>query len=542
MLVVGNLTLGDPPTWTTVVGVSSQPSSPAVQTTTDPAQAAPHLTGPAGPIGFDRERYIELQSRHIQERRERIGGKLYLEMGGKLFDDLHASRVLPGFTPDNKIAMLERLKDELEILVCINAKDLERQKVRADLGIPYEEDVLRLVDVFRERGFLVEHVVMTQLEESNHVAQAFGERLTRLGLKVARHQVIPGYPQDTERIVSEDGFGRNEYSQTSRDLIVVTAPGPGSGKLATCLSQVYHEHQRGIAAGYAKFETFPIWNLPLEHPVNLAYEAATADLDDVNLIDPFHLSAYGTQATSYNRDVEVFPLLKALLIQLTGSSPYESPTDMGVNLAGNCIVDDEVCRAASRQEIIRRYYKALVEERENELDADASERVALVMSKAGCRTEDRAVVGPALEVEERTGEPGSAIELADGSIVTGKTSALLGCSAAMVLNALKQLAGIDDDVHLLSPESIEPIQTLKTEHLGSRNPRLHTDEVLIALSVSAGSNDDARRALGQLANLRGCDVHTTTILGPVDEGIFRSLGVLVTSEPKFQRKALYRKK
>ena len=525
-----------------MVGVSSQPSSPAVQTTTDPAEAAPHLTGPARPIGFDRERYIGLQSRHIHERREQIGGKLYLEMGGKLFDDFHASRVLPGFTPDNKIAMLERLADELEIMVCINAKDLERQKVRADLGIPYEEDVLRLVDVFRERGFLVEHVVMTQLEESNHVAHAFGERLTRLGLKVARHRVIPGYPQDTARIVSEEGFGQNEYSETTRDLIVVTAPGPGSGKLATCLSQIYHDHQRGVASGYAKFETFPIWNLPLEHPVNLAYEAATADLDDVNLIDPFHLSAYGEQATNYNRDVEVFPLLKALLIQLTGSSPYESPTDMGVNLVGRCIVDDEVCQDASRQEIIRRYYKALVEERESERDADASERIAIVMAKAECTPEDRAVVGPAVAVEERTGEPGSAMELADGRIVTGKTTELLGCSAAMVLNALKQLAGIDDDVHLLSPESIEPIQTLKTAHLGSRNPRLHTDEVLIALSVSASTNDDARRALGQLANLRGCDVHTTTILGPVDEGIFRSLGVLVTSEPRYQRKALYRKR
>lgn len=543
MLVVGNLTLGDPPTWTTVVGVSSQPSSPAAQTPTDPAaEAAPHLAGPSRPIGFDRQHYIELQSQHIHERREQIGGKLYLEMGGKLFDDLHASRVLPGFTPDNKIAMLERLTDELEIMVCINARDLERQKVRADLGIPYEEDVLRLVDVFRERGFLVEHVVMTQLEESNHVAHAFGERLTRLGLKVARHRVIPGYPQDTARIVSEEGFGQNEYSQTTRDLIVVTAPGPGSGKLATCLSQIYHDHQRGVASGYAKFETFPLWNLPLEHPVNLAYEAATADLDDVNLIDPFHLSAYGEQATNYNRDVEVFPLLKALLIQLTGSSPYESPTDMGVNLAGRCIVDDEVCREASRQEIIRRYYKALVEERESERDPDVSERIAIVMAKAGCTPEDRAVVGPAMAVEERTGEPGSAMELADGRIVTGKTTELLGCSAAMVLNALKQLAGIDDDVHLLSPESIEPIQTLKTQHLGSRNPRLHTDEVLIALSVSASTNDDARRALGQLANLRGCDVHTTTILGPVDEGIFRSLGVLVTSEPRYQRKALYRKR
>ncbi|MGO2048167.1 MAG: DUF1846 domain-containing protein, partial [Brachybacterium tyrofermentans] len=436
-----------------------------------------------------------------------------------------------GFTPDNKIAMLERLKDELEILVCLNAKDLERQKVRADLGITYEDDVLRLIDVFREHGFLVENVVLTQLEQSNHVAHAFIERLQRLGLKVARHGVIPGYPQDTARIVSEQGLGANEYSTTQRDLIVVTAPGPGSGKLATCLSQIYHDHARGIPAGYAKFETFPIWNLPLEHPVNLAYESATADLDDINLIDPFHLAAYGKQVTSYNRDVEVFPLLRTLLEKLTGASPYASPTDMGVNMAGNCIVDDEVCREASRQEIIRRYYKAAVDERINDHDDVVSQRVAMVMSKAGCRVEDRSVVGPALAIEEATEEPGSALQLHDGTIITGKTSPLLGCSAAMVLNALKHLAGIDDTVHLLSPSSIEPIQTLKTEHLGSRNPRLHTDEVLIALSVSASSDEHARRALDELRNLSGCDVHTTTILGTVDEDIFRNLGIFVTSEP-----------
>ncbi|MGO1885543.1 MAG: DUF1846 domain-containing protein [Citricoccus sp.] len=499
-------------------------------------------TAPARPVGFDRGRYVDLQSRHIAERRQEIGGKLYLEMGGKLFDDHHASRVMPGFTPDNKIAMLERIKDELEILICLNAKDLERQKVRADLGIPYEEDVLRLVDVFRERGFLVQHVVLTQLEDSNQVALAFAERLDRLGLTVARHRVIPGYPQDTHRIVSEEGFGLNEFAETTRDVVVVTAPGPGSGKLATCLSQVYHEHARGTAAGYAKFETFPIWNLPLDHPVNLAYEAATADLDDINLIDPFHLAAYGEQVTSYNRDVEVFPLLQALLTQLTGSSPYASPTDMGVNLAGSCVVDDHVCREAARQEIVRRYYKALVDERINDAEADVSERVAMVMSRAGCTPGDRAVVAPALAVEERTGEPASAIELADGTIVTGKTSDLLGCSAAMLLNALKVLAGLDDEIHLLSPTSIEPIQTLKTEHLGSQNPRLHTDEVLIALSVSAASDPNARRAVDELQNLSGCDVHTTTILGTVDEGIFRSLGALVTSEPRFQRKALYRKR
>jgi uncharacterized protein (UPF0371 family) len=496
----------------------------------------PHRTG------FDRERYIALQSRQIKERRASIGGKLYLEMGGKLFDDMHASRVLPGFTPDNKIAMLENLKDELEILVCINAKDLERQKVRADLGIPYEEDALRLIDIFRERGFLVEHVVLTQFEDSNTMAQALRDRLERWGLKVARHHVIPGYPSDTGRIVSDEGFGRNEYSETTRDLIVVTAPGPGSGKLATCLSQVYHDHRRGVTAGYAKFETFPIWDLSLEHPVNLAYEAATVDLDDINVIDPFHLAAYGEQATSYNRDVEVFPLLKTMLEKLNGTSPYRSPTDMGVNMVGSCISDDEVCREAANQEIIRRYYKALVEERRDELDDTLSQRVAMVMSKAGTSIAERRVVAAALEVETETGAPASALELADGTLITGKTSELLGCSAAMLLNALKHLAGIDREIDLLSPSSIEPIQTLKTEHLGSRNPRLHTDEVLIALSVSGASSQDARTALRELRNLRRCDAHTTTILGSVDEGIFRNLGILVTSEPKYQRKALYRKR
>ena len=494
-------------------------------------------------IGFDREKYIELQSKHIHARREEIGGKLYLEMGGKLFDDMHASRVLPGFTPDNKIAMLERIKEDVEILICINAKDISRQKVRADLGILYEDDLLRLVDVFRSRGFLVENIVMTQLEEGNSQAEAFIEKAERLGLKVARHRVIPGYPTNTDLIVSEEGFGRNEFAETSRDLVVVTAPGPGSGKLATALSQVYHEHQRGNNAGYAKFETFPIWNLPLEHPVNLAYEAATVDLNDSNIIDHFHLSAHGESTVNYNRDVEAFPLLRTLLEKLTGTTPYQSPTDMGVNMAGFCITDDAVCRAAAQQEIIRRYFKAQVEEARAGLGTEQSERAAVIMAKAGIKVEDRPVVAPARQRAEETGEPASAVQLHDGTIITGRTAPLLGCSAAMLLNALKHLAGIDDDIHLLSPESIEPIQTLKTKHLGSKNPRLHTDEVLIALSVSAAKDDNARKALEQIKELAGCDVHTTTILGSVDEGIFRNLGVLVTSDPVFARKkALYQKR
>lgn len=494
-------------------------------------------------LGFDREKYIQLQSEHISARRRDIGGKLYLEMGGKLFDDMHASRVLPGFTPDNKIAMLEHIRDEVEILICINAKDIARQKVRADLGILYEDDLLRLVDVFRERGFLVNNVVMTQLEDGNGPAEAFIDKLERLGLKVARHHIIPGYPTDTDLIVSEEGLGRNEFAETTRDLVVVTAPGPGSGKLATALSQIYHEHQRGVQAGYAKFETFPIWNLPLEHPVNLAYEAATVDLNDSNIIDHFHLSAYGESTVNYNRDVEAFPLLKSLLERLTGQTPYQSPTDMGVNMAGLCITDDAVCCAASQQEIIRRYFKALVEEAREGLDSIQSDRAAVIMAKAGIRVEDRPVVEPARRRAQETGDPASALELADGTIITGRTSGLLGCSAAMLLNALKHLAGIDDEIHLLSPEAIEPIQTLKTKHLGSRNPRLHTDEVLIALSTSAAKDANARRALEHIKELTGCDVHTTTILGSVDEGIFRNLGVLVTSDPVFARKkGLYHKR
>lgn len=493
-------------------------------------------------VGFDSAKYVDLQSQHIEERRAHIGGTLYLEMGGKLFDDFHASRVLPGFTPDNKITMLERIKDDVEFVIVINAKDLERQRMRKDLGITYEQDVLRLVDVFRERGFLVENIVLTQMTDDNSLAKSFRSRLQRLGFKVSRHRIIKGYPANPEYVVSKDGFGKNEYVETTKNVVVVTAPGSGSGKLATCLSQLYHDHERGIPSGYAKFETFPVWNLPLDHPVNLAYEAATADLDDVNMIDHYHLAAYGEMTVNYNRDLEVFPLLAQLLREILGESPYKSPTDMGVNLVGTCISDDEVCRDAARQEVIRRYYKAAVAEHRDGLDPLESGRVAIVMGKLGIDTRYRRPVEPALQVEKKTRAPGAAIELADGRIITGKTSELLGCSSAMLLNALKALAGIDDKVHILSPDSIKPIQDLKTKHLGSRNPRLHTDEVLIALSVSAGSDERAQRALAELKNLGGCDVHTTSILGPVDEDIFRNLGVHVTSEPVYQVKKLYRKR
>lgn len=493
-------------------------------------------------IGFDRDTYLRLQSQHIAQRRADFGGKLYLEFGGKLIDDMHASRVLPGFTPDNKVVMLKELADDVEIIVAVNAKDFQRRKVRADLGTTYDDEVLRHIDEFRDYGLYVGSVVITQWTDDNREAKSVKQKFERLGITVYRHFPIPGYPNDVARIVSDEGYGANEYIETTHDLIVVTAPGPGSGKMATCLSQLYHDHKRGIRSGYAKWETFPIWNLPLDHPVNIAYEAATADLDDVNMIDPFHLEAHGEKTVNYNRDVEIFPVLQRLFTQILGESPYQSPTDMGVNMAGKSICDDDACREASKQEVIRRYYKALVTEKKELSEPVQSERIALLMSKLSITPSNRSVVPPTLALAKSTGAPAAAIELADGQIVTGKTSALLGCSSAMLLNALKILAGIDSEVDLLSPDAITPIQTLKTQHLGSANPRLHTDEVLIALAVSASTDGNARRALECLGELKGCDVHTSTILGSVDEGIFRSLGVQVTNEPVYATKSLYRKK
>lgn len=496
----------------------------------------------ATPIGFDREKYLALQTEHIEARRRQFGGKLYLEFGGKLFDDMHASRVLPGFLPDNKILMLESLKDEAEVVVVVSAKDLDSQKKRGDLGITYDADALRLIDVFRSYGLLVNSVVITQIADGDRSARNFRRRLQRLGLKVYRHYAIPGYPHDIARIVDENGYGRNEYVETTRNLVVVTAPGPGSGKMAVCLSQLYHDNQREIRSGYAKFETFPIWDLPLDHPVNVAYEAATADLDDVNMIDPYHLAAYGERAVNYNRDVEIFPVLNVLFSQIGGVSPYRSPTDMGVNMVGACISDDQVCREASRQEIIRRYFKTRVAEVAEQQETNVSDHIALLMGQVGVTVHDRPVVDPALALAKKTGAPTAAIQLPDGKVVCGKTSALLGSSSAMLLNALKQLAGIEPEVDLLDAATIHPIQTLKTEYLGSQNPRLHTDEVLIALAVAATTDPNAAAAMEQLGQLRGLDVHTSVILGSVDEGIFRSLGVQVTSEPVFQSKNLYRKR
>lgn len=484
-------------------------------------------------IGFDNDKYLQMQSSHIRERISKFGGKLYLEFGGKLFDDYHASRVLPGFQPDSKLRMLLQLKDQVEVVIVINSGDIEKNKLRGDLGITYDVDVLRLIDVFRNCGLYVGSVVLTCFQ-GQPVAEAFQKRLEALGVRVYRHYPIEGYPSNIAKIVSDEGYGRNEYIETSRELIVVTAPGPGSGKMATCLSQLYHEHKRGIQAGYAKFETFPIWNLPLNHPVNLAYEAATADLNDVNMIDPFHLEAYGETTVNYNRDVEIFPVLTAMFEKIVDECPYKSPTDMGVNMAGNCIIDDEVCREASRQEIVRRYYTALCGQRQGTVQEDEVYKLELLMKKAGVSVSDRAVVAPALQRAEETGAPAAAMQLPDGRIVTGRTTDLLGPCSAVLLNALKTLAGISDEIHLLSPVIIEPIQHLKVEHLGNRNPRLHTDEILIALSICAATNPTAKLAMEQLNSLRGSEVHSSVILSQVDEKVFRRLGVNITCEPRYE--------
>ena len=489
-------------------------------------------------IGFDNDKYLKMQSEHIQERIDSFGGKLYLEFGGKLFDDFHASRVLPGFKPDSKINMLVKLKEDAEIIIAINAGDIEKNKVRGDLGITYDMDVLRLIDAFRGYGLFVGGVVMTQYAEQP-AAVAYTKKLEGLGINVYHHYKIPGYPANISLIVSDDGFGRNDYIETTHRLVVVTAPGPGSGKMATCLSQLYHDNKRGIKSGYAKFETFPIWNLPLKHPVNMAYEAATADLNDVNMIDPYHLEAYGKTTVNYNRDVEVFPVLNAMFKSILGESPYKSPTDMGVNMAGNCIVDDGVCTSASREEIIRRYYAALCNRRAgNGSDAEVL-KIELIMEQSGISIAARKVVGAANLKAELTGAPAAAAELHDGTVITGKTSSLLGASSALLLNCVKKLAGIPDEVELISPSIIEPVQKLKTGVLGNHNPRLHTDELLIALSICAVTDPTAAKALEVLPQLRGCEVHSSVMLSEVDKNVFRKLGINLTCEPKYQTQKLF---
>ena len=488
-------------------------------------------------IGFDNDKYIKMQSEKIEERIAQFGGKLYLEFGGKIFDDFHASRVLPKFEPDSKIRMLEKLKDDAEVIIAINSGDIEKNKVRGDLGITYDMDLLRLIDAFSGYGIYVSSVILTQFEGQSR-ALAYQKKLEKLGLKVYKHYHIEGYPSNIPLIVSDEGYGKNDYVETTRPLVVVTAPGPGSGKMAVCLSQLYHENKRGIKAGYAKFETFPIWNIPLKHPVNLAYEAATADLNDVNMIDPFHLEAYGKTTINYNRDVEIFPVLNTIFQKIMGESPYKSPTDMGVNMVGNCIVDDEAVCAAARAEIVRRYYHALCQVRKGNAEPEQVYKLELLMEQAHVSTKDRPVAAAAVEKAQETGGPAVAIELMDGTIVTGKTTSLLGASAVMLLNALKHLAKLPD-IRLLSPMIIEPIQNLKTKHLGHTNPRLHTDEVLVALSICALTDYNAKIAMEQLANLRGCEVHSSVLLSQVDIDVFRRLGVNLTSEPNYQTKKLY---
>ena len=484
-------------------------------------------------IGFDNKKYLSMQSEKIQERIDAFGDKLYLEFGGKLFDDYHASRVLPGFEPDSKIKMLLKLRAIAEILVVISANDIVKNKYRSDLGITYDADVIRLIDIFKSKGLYVGSVVVNMYQPQPAV-DGFIKRLQNLGIAVYKHYAIEGYPSDVQKIVSDEGYGRNEYVPTSRRLVVVTAPGPGSGKMATCLSQLYHENLRGVKAGYAKFETFPIWNIPLSHPVNVAYEAATADLNDVNMIDPYHVEAYNTLAVNYNRDVEIFPVVSAMLEKILGYSPYKSPTDMGVNMAGNCIIDDEVCRRASKDEIIRRYYAALCDAKKGRTSKEVVGKLELMMSKSGISTDDRKAVAPALAKAEATGEPATALELNDGRIVTGKTGALLGASAACLLNALKALGGINDDIELISPTIIEPLQRLKVKHMGSVNPRLHTDEVLMALSICAVNDPKAKKAVSQLDKLKNCELHSTVMLAHPDEKTLKALGIRVTCEPERQ--------
>ena len=484
-------------------------------------------------IGFDNDKYLQMQSEHIKERICQFDNKLYLEFGGKLFDDYHAARVLPGFQPDSKMRMLMQLSDQAEIVIVISADDIEKNKIRGDLGITYDADVLRLMSIFKEHGLYVGSVVITKFN-GQEGATLFKNRLEKLGIKVYRHYMISGYPSNIPYIVSENGYGKNDYIETTRPLVVVTAPGPGSGKMAVCLSQLYHEYKRGICAGYSKFETFPIWNIPLKHPVNLAYEAATADLNDVNMIDPFHLEAYGVTTVNYNRDVEIYPVLNAMFERIYGVSPYKSPTDMGVNMAGNCICDDAACRDASCQEIIRRYYDSRRRQLIGACSDEEVYKLEMLMNQAGINVHDRPVVDAALTRAAETDGPAAALQLHDGRIITGKTSNLLGAASSMLLNALKELAGIDHNRHVISPAAIEPIQKLKIQYLGSKNPRLHTDEILIALSVSAATDPTAQLALEQLPKLKGCQAHTTVMLSDVDIKQFKKLSIQATFEAIFE--------
>ena len=490
--------------------------------------------------GFDNDQYIATQSEHIKKRISEFGGKLYLEFGGKLFDDYHASRVLPGFLPDTKVNMLLSLREQAEVVIAIKAADIESNKQRGDLGITYDMEVLRLIEAFRNIGLYVGSVIITQYQ-AQPAADNFKKRLESINVPVYVHYPIPGYPSDIEAIVSDEGFGKNEYVETSRELVIITAPGPGSGKMATCLSQLYHEHKRGVKAGYAKFETFPIWNLSLKHPVNLAYEAATADLNDVNMIDPFHLQAYGVPTVNYNRDIEIFPVLNEMFKKIYGTCPYQSPTDMGVNMVGNCIIDDAAVCEASKMEIIRRYYAARCAERQGCGSEDAVMKIKLLMSQAGVSPDERPVIAAAVNVAQQTEEPAAALELPDGRIIIGKNKALLGASSAMLLNALKALGGIPDEVKLISESVLQPMTELKVNYLGNHNPRLHTDEVLLALSICAVTDENAAAAIKQLSKLKGCDAHSTVILSSVDDSVLKNLGINITCEPIYQKHKIFQR-
>ncbi|MFV0379505.1 MAG: DUF1846 domain-containing protein [Anaerorhabdus sp.] len=489
---------------------------------------------------FDNQKYLKLQSEHIHQRVDKFGGKLYLEFGGKLFDDFHASRVLPGFEPDSKVKMLESIKEQVELIIAINANDIEKNKVRSDLGITYDQDCLRLIDAFRSIDILVGSVVICQYTKQA-AADLFKKKLENMGIKVALHYPINGYPNNVSYIVSEEGFGKNDYIETQRKIVVITAPGPGSGKMATCLSQLYHDQKRGIKSGYAKFETFPIWNLPLKHPVNLAYEAATVDLNDVNMIDPFHLESYGEKTVNYNRDIEVFPVLNALLEKIQGISPYKSPTDMGVNMAGYCITNDEAAIAACKEEILRRYYNSKVALRKDEISEESLSKMLLIMASAKIEPEDRKVVAKAVKLAEETKLPAVSLQLETGEIITGKTTSLLGASSACLLNALKTIAKIPDNFLLISPNVLGPVQNVKTEILGGNNPRLHLDELLITLAIAAIHNDPTKKALQCISQLRGCEAHSSVILSEVDVATFKKLGINLTQEPVYQTKKLYHK-
>ncbi|WP_281702912.1 DUF1846 domain-containing protein [Cryptobacterium curtum] len=490
-------------------------------------------------IGFDNEKYIALQASHIRERIDQFGGKLYLEFGGKLFDDYHASRVLPGFAPDSKIRMLQSLKDDVEIILAINANDIQKGKIRSDLGITYDEDLLRLMDIFRGMGFLVSGAVITRFTGQPD-ATIFHERLKELGIPSYLHYPIAGYPFDIEHIASEDGFGKNDYIETTRPLVVVTAPGPGSGKMATCLSQLYQDNMRGIKAGYAKYETFPVWNLPLRHPVNIAYEAATVDLDDANAIDPFHLEAHGETTVNYNRDIEVFPVLKAMLDKILGESPYASPTDMGVNMAGKAIIDDEACQEAAKQEIIRRYFRTAVEVKKTGVGKEQIAKLELLMNQVGITQSQSPCRSAALLKEETTGAPAAAIEMPDGTVITGKTSTLLGCASSLLMNALKYAAGIPD-INVINDDVITPICHLKVDSLHSRNPRLHSDETLLALSVTSASDPTAAELIKHIPDLQGCDAFFSVIISDTDARLYQKLGINACCEPKYEQRRYYHK-